>query len=105
MIKILKAAMFSIVLCCGAVYAQSSDTANPKSELTAKAAQQYQQGKLDEAIKSAEKVVKLEENSTPADSVSLANSLINLARMQRDVYLEQIRRWYMVSWINETIFR
>lgn len=91
MIKIVKAAIFSIVLCCGlccgAVYAQSSGAANSKNELAEKAAQQYQQGKLDEAIKSAEKVVKLEESSNPADLVSFANSLINLARMQRDVYL------------------
>lgn len=87
MIKILKTAIVSIVLCSGTVHAQSSDTANLKKELTAKAAQQYQQGNLDEAIKSAEKVVKLEENSNPADSVSYANSLINLARIQRDVFL------------------
>lgn len=87
MIKILKATIFSIVLCFGTVYAQSSDTTSLKKELTAKAVQQYQQGNLDEAIKSAEKVVKLEETSNPADSVSYANSLINLARIQRDVFL------------------
>jgi hypothetical protein len=65
------------------LYSQNSST--QKKELTEKVNTLYQQGKLAEAIKIAESLVKLEKDST--DTVSHVNALINLARLKRAYYV------------------
>ncbi|MGI8468791.1 MAG: tetratricopeptide repeat protein [Pyrinomonadaceae bacterium] len=82
--KILSIAGFIAFLFFGAVYSQTS-AAN--KNLTEQADALFQQGKLDDAIETAEKVVELEKNSTSADTASYANALVNLARMKRDYFL------------------
>lgn len=73
------------ILFSGAARAQESAT--EKKALTDKAFALYQQGKLDDAIKLAEKVVRLEEKSNQTDTTSHFNAIMNLARMKRDNFV------------------
>ncbi|MGI8555630.1 MAG: tetratricopeptide repeat protein [Pyrinomonadaceae bacterium] len=77
--------LLSLSLFLGAVQAQ--DKPDERKILTDKAETLFQQGKLDEAIETADKVVDLEKNIKSADTVSYTNALINSARMKRDYFL------------------
>ncbi|MDQ3129965.1 MAG: tetratricopeptide repeat protein, partial [Acidobacteriota bacterium] len=71
------------IIFSGAARAQETATTEKKA-LTDKAFALYQQGKLDAAIESAAKVVRLEEKANQTDTSSHVNAIINLARMKRD---------------------
>jgi len=76
--------IFTILLFSGAARAQEAAAATEKKALTDKAFALYQQGKLDDAIELAAKVVRLEEKSNQTDTSSRVNAIMNLARMKRD---------------------
>lgn len=86
MYKILASSAIAFFIFFGDIQAQEAAT-NERKILTEKAYVLFQQGKLDEAIKIAEKVVKLEKTSNQTDTSSYVNALINLARMKRDAFL------------------
>jgi hypothetical protein len=69
------------------VFSQNSNLAEKRKELSAKVETALQAGKLDDAIQSAEKLVELEKSAKSADTRSYTNSLLNLSRMKRDVFL------------------
>lgn len=69
------------------LFSQDSNLAEKRKELSVKIETSLQAGKLDDAIESAEKLVKLEESAKSADTRSYTNALLNLARMKRDVFL------------------
>lgn len=66
------------------LFAQTPPSAT--KDLTDKIDSLYQRGKLVEAIKVAESLVKLEKDS--GDSSSYVNALINLGRLKRDYYVD-----------------
>ena len=86
MFKILASSAISFFIFFGVAQAQESVT-NEQKVLTEKAYVLFQQGKLDDAIKIAEKVVKLEKNSNQTDTSSYVNALTNLARMNGASFL------------------
>ena len=86
MYKILASSAIAFFILFGGVQAQEA-AANERKILTEKAYVLFQQGKLDDAIKIAEKIVKLEKNSNQTDTFSYVNALVNLARMKRDAFL------------------
>lgn len=79
--------VFVVIVFFNTVYSQTPVAAGEAKNLTEKADSLFRQGKLDEAIETAEKVVDLEKDSKSADSASYANALVNLARMKRDYFL------------------
>lgn len=85
--KILSVSMFITFLFSSAIYSQTPAASNKNKELTERADALFQQGKLDDAIQAAEKVVASEKDSKSADTASYANALVNLARMKRDYFL------------------
>ncbi|HXG83738.1 MAG TPA: tetratricopeptide repeat protein [Pyrinomonadaceae bacterium] len=86
MFKTLSASLFAVFLFAGGIYAQNAASANEKKALTAKAYNLFQKGRFDDAIDTAEKVVKLEKNSNQTDTSFYVNALLNLARIRRENY-------------------
>lgn len=75
--------MLAILLISSQTFSQET-----KKTLTDKALLLYQQGKFEKAIETAEKVIELEKNSQPQDTLSYTNSLINAARMKQRYIVE-----------------
>ncbi|MEJ7847321.1 MAG: tetratricopeptide repeat protein [Pyrinomonadaceae bacterium] len=76
-----------IFLCLAHIEGQKPNSAEEKKALTDKSFALFQQGKLNDAIELAAKVVELEKKSPKSDSASLVNATMNLARFKRDNYL------------------
>lgn len=76
-----------IFLCFAYTQGQKLSPAEEKKALTDKSFALFQQGKLNDAIELAAKVVELEKKSPQTDSASLVNATLNLARFKRDNYL------------------
>lgn len=76
-----------IFLCLADVQGQKVSTAEEKKELTDRSFVFFQQGKLNDAIELAAKVVELEKRSPQVDTASLVNATLNLARLKREDYL------------------
>ena len=76
-----------IFLCLADIQGQKPSPAEEKKALTDKSFVLFQQGKLNDAIELAAKVVDLEKKSPQADTASLVNATLNLARLKRDNYL------------------
>ena len=66
---------------------QKLSSAEEKKALTDKSFALFQQGKLNDAIELSAKVLELEKNPPQADTASLVNATLNLARLKRDNYL------------------
>lgn len=76
----------TVFLCYANAQGQRINPVDEKKALTEKSFSLFQQGKLDDAIELAAKVVELERKSPQTDSASYVNATLNLARMSRSTF-------------------